>query len=31
MKNLARPYALRYIELAPQTRQAEELRRGLGI
>lgn len=31
MKNLARPYALRYIELAPNTRQAEELRRGLGI
>lgn len=31
MKNLARPYGLRYIELAPNTPQAEELRRGLGI
>ncbi len=31
MKNLARPHALRYIELAPGTPQAEELRRGLGI
>jgi tetratricopeptide (TPR) repeat protein len=31
MKNLARPHALRYIELAPDTPQARELRRGLGI
>lgn len=31
MKNLARPYALRYIDLAPDTPQAEELRRGLGL
>ncbi len=31
MKNLARPHALRYIQLAPNTPQAEELRRGLGL
>lgn len=31
MKNLARPHALRYIQLAPGTPQAEELRRGLGL
>jgi len=31
MKNLARPHAQRYIELAPDTPQARELRRGLGL
>ncbi len=31
MKNLARPHALRYIQLAPGTPQAEEIRRGLGL
>lgn len=31
MKNLARPHGLRYIELAPDTPPARELRRELGI